>query len=188
MGTKSKFLGLILSAAVLSLPLMAYADNDQGKDMHKTGQWNHGPQPHLPSIAKVLNLSDDQVKQLEAIHEKDKAAMKAHFEQVRDNRNAFDAQIVLAQVDMNKINDIQTQLKTLQAQSLDDHLNSLLEIKKILTPEQFTGFMALKREREMMMHHGPKGDFSHLECQKHEGDKADKDAKGVVAQITEDQE
>ena len=36
---------------------------------------------------------------------------------------------------------------------IDDHLTALLEIKKILTPEQFAGFMALEKAEELMRHH-----------------------------------
>lgn len=102
-------------------------------------------------MAKILNLSDDQVKQLKDGHQKQREAMKSLFVQIKSNREALNAEIVKATPDMSKVNDIETQLKTLQSQMVDNHLNSILGIKKILTPEQFAGYMALKKEKMLKM-------------------------------------
>ena len=90
------------------------------------------------------------------VHQKQKEAMKTVFEQMKTNRDAFDAEIAKATPDMAKINDIQTQFKTIQAQMIDSHLSSLLDIKKIMTPEQFAGYMALEREELMIDGHDAK--------------------------------
>ena len=149
---KAKITGLVIAALALSMPLV-YADNDGGDkgSMHQDGGWQHGHGDHM--MAKVLNLNDDQVKQLKDSREKQMQTMKSIFEQMKSNREAFDTEIVKATPDMNKINDIQAQLKTIQSQMVDNHLNSLLEIKKVLTPEQFAGYMALEKEERMMKHH-----------------------------------
>ena len=83
--------------------------------------------------------------------------MKSVFEQIKSNREEFSAEITKPAVDMNKINDIQTKFKAVQAQMADNQLNMVLEIKKIMTPEQFAGYMVLEKERRMMkamMGHG----------------------------------
>jgi len=143
------FLGLMLSAAVVSAsPMLAYADNGGGNKE----SWHQGQKDHM--MAQILNLSEDQVKQLKSVHEKQKTAMKSVFEQMKSNRETFNAEITKASPDMNKINDIETQIKALQSQMADNQLNFLLETKKILTPEQFAGYMALKKQRELMGHEG----------------------------------
>ena len=138
-------------------------------------------------FAKILNLSDDQVKQLKDRHKKQKEAMKSLFEQIKTNREALNAEIIKATPDMNKVNDIETQLKSLQSQMVDNHLNSILEIKKILTPEQFAGYMALKKEKKLMKHMRGNDKFGHKggfgkdgackmgDGHKHWDDKSDKD-------------
>jgi Spy/CpxP family protein refolding chaperone len=171
MFTKTKIAGLIVALMALSAP-MVYADNAGGdKD-----SWHHGQ--HDKMMAKILNLTDDQQKQLKDNWEKQKTAMKSIFEQMKSNREAFEAEIVKATPDMSKINDIQAQLKTIQAQMVDNHLNSLLEIKKILTPEQFAGYMALEKAKKLMMHRhhrfGHKDGFGKDGDGHHWGDK-DKD-------------
>jgi len=154
---KTKMLGLMLAAAVAFASPKVYADNAgaapvNDKDApHQAGNWHQDHEDNM--MAKILNLSDDQVKQLKDAHEKQKAAMKSNVEQMKSNREAFDAEIIKAAPDMSKVNAIQVQLKTVQAQMLDDRLNSILAVKKILTPEQFAGYMALEKARKLMMHH-----------------------------------
>jgi Spy/CpxP family protein refolding chaperone len=161
--TKTKIAGIMVGLAALSAPLV-YADTAPGNEKssaHERG-WHHGQEGQM--MAKVLNLSADQEKQLKDLHQKQRDAMKATFEQMKTNREAFEAEIAKATPDMNKVNDLQNQLKTIQGQILDNHLNDLLAIKKVLTPEQFAGYMALKKEsmmkKHMMMHRGP-GGFDH---------------------------
>jgi Spy/CpxP family protein refolding chaperone len=150
---KTRIAGLMMTLMAVSAPLV-WADNGVVPDSsHQAGDWHHGQHDPMRMMAKVLNLSDDQVKQLKDSHQKQKEAMKSVFEQMKSNREAFDAEISKATPDMGKIADIQIQIKTLQSQMVDNHLNSLLEVKKILTPEQFAGYMALTKERRMMKRH-----------------------------------
>ncbi len=151
MRTKAKLTGLMVAAMVLSSSIV-YADNGgnfaAGTDSFKGWQECHHGKHHL--MARVLNLTEDQQKQLKAIKQKQRDTMKSTFEAIKTNREAFNEEIVKATPDMNKINDLQNQLKTIQAQMADNQLNSVLEMKKIMTPEQFAGFMALKKERKLM--------------------------------------
>jgi Spy/CpxP family protein refolding chaperone len=52
---------------------------------------------------------------------------------------------------------------------VDSHLSSMMEIKKVLTPEQFAGYMALEKEKHMMKRHDRR------ESHEHGGDKLNKD-------------
>lgn len=167
MSTKTKITGLIVALMALSVPFV-YADTGMGdKDSHQEGDWHHGKGEHM--TAKILNLTDDQVKQMEALRQKRKESMKGTFEQIMSNREALNTEIIKATPDMNKINDFQNQLKAMQAQMADDHLNSILAIKKIMTPEQFIGYMALEKE-EMLMKHKGHGSFGHKDGIGKEGD------------------
>jgi len=184
MVTKTKIFGFILATAVmLSSPMMVYADNGMGdKEGHQDGAWHHGPPDQM--FAKVLNLSDDQVKQLKDLHQKQKDDMKAVFEQMKSTKEELNAEIIKATPDMNKINDLQTKLKGFMSQMVDNHLNSILAIKKIMTPEQFAGYIALRKERKMMMHgkhdhFGPKEKSCKMgDEHKHGGDKDDDGDRG----------
>ena len=160
MSSKNQLTGLMVALMALCSP-MVYADNDGGdaKPMHEQGDWHHGHNDEM--LAKVLNLTQDQAKQLEDLHQKNKDAMKSTLEQMKSSKEAFDAEIVKASPDMNKINQAQTQIKNIMSQMTDMRLNSLMEIKKVLTPEQFAGYMALKKEKSLMMMHKMGGQFGH---------------------------
>jgi Spy/CpxP family protein refolding chaperone len=176
---KTRIAGLVMAVMALSFPL-AYADSvgqDKGPSA-KDADWHHGQQDHM--TAQILNLTEDQEKQLKDLRDKNKEAMKSVFKQMKANRTAFETEIVKATSDMNKVNDLQTQVKALQSQMVDNRLNSILEIKKILTPEQFAGWMALEKQEDMMKHKGH-DKFGHKnwsgkdgEGNKHWGDKSDK--------------
>jgi len=160
MSVKTKITGLVVVLMAFSVPIV-YADNGGTPEAsHHDGDWHHKAQD-MHMMAKILNLSEDQVKQLKDAKKKQRETMKSVFEQMKSNREAFNAEIVKASADMSKINDLQAQLKTIQGQMVDNHLNSILDIKKILTPEQFAGYMALEKARKMMMHQHMHGQFGH---------------------------
>ena len=152
--TKLKKLSLLIAAMALSSSIV-YADNGGnfvgGSDSFKGGHECQLRKHHL--MSRVLNLTEDQQKQFKEIKKKQRETMKNAFEQIKSNREALNAEIVKAAPDMNKINDLQAQFKTIQSQMADNRLNSLLEIKKIMTPEQFAGYMALEKERKLMARH-----------------------------------
>jgi len=167
MKTKTKILGLAVAIMALSAP-MVYADAGTGdKDsVHQDGDGHRPMHEHM--TAKILNLSEDQEKQLKDLKQKQRDAKKTNMEQMKSNREAFEAEIIKATPDMGKINDLQSQIKTIQGQIVDAHLNNILDIKKLLTPEQFAGYMALEKEEDMMkeFHHG----FEHKDWSAKEGD------------------
>ena len=192
---KTKIAGLAVVLMALSAPTV-WADNggnfvgggDSSHkvcDLHHGKAWHHGQNHHM--MSKVLNLTEDQQKQLKDIKQKQRETMKGFFEQIKSNREELNAEIIKATPDMSKVNNIQAQMKTLQSQMVDNHLNSILEIKKIMTPEQFAGYMTLKKERKLMKHMMGHGKFGHKgefgkdgacklgEGHEHWGDKADKD-------------
>lgn len=161
MQLKYPLMGMTIVLMALYAPL-ALADNspDAAKPMQEQGGGHHGQKDDM--MAKVLNLSEDQVKQLQDLHQKERDTMKSTFEQLKAAHQAFEAEISKASPDMTKVDAAQAQIKTITGQMADNRLNSLLEVKKVLTPEQFSGYLALKKERELkMMHHHKGGQFGH---------------------------
>jgi Spy/CpxP family protein refolding chaperone len=60
---------------------------------------------------------------------------------------------------MNRINRLHSETKKLHAEMADHRLEGILEVREILTPEQFSEFMELtgKHRRGKGMRHGPDG-------------------------------
>ncbi len=96
---------------------------------------------NIEAIYNQLNLSEPQKKQLEEnkLHSREKR--KTLYEKMRSYKQALNQEIMKPQLDMAKIDEIQSSIKTLQAQMVDDRLESILAVRKILTAEQFTQFI-----------------------------------------------
>ncbi len=93
-------------------------------------------------IYKDLNLSDEQNKALEENKNKHRDGMKALFGEVKEKKASIRGELQKGELDMAKITQLNNDLKKLEAQMLDRKLEGILEVRKILTPEQFKKFMA----------------------------------------------
>lgn len=119
---------LIVMALVLSSPAISFA----------------------ASYDKVadLNLTDTQKKALEENKKARREAMKTLFNDMKEKRAAMREELQRDELNIGKITQINNELKILSAQMLDHRLEGILEVRKILTPEQFRKFMAKTEGRQ----------------------------------------
>lgn len=140
----------ILFAAVLMTGMLmgpqVYADEGTGKSMGKWGQWGEWREKKTQEIYNQLGLTDEQKKKLEENKLNNKDQRKSLYEKARDFKASLRQELMKPALDMNKINEIQAQIKANQAQITDDRFNSVLEVRKILTSEQFSKFITLSEE------------------------------------------
>ncbi len=104
-------------------------------------------------IYAQLKLTDEQKKKLEDNKAKHRDQKEGTFKKMRSYREALKQELMKPALDMNKINEIQIQIKAFQAQMVDNRLNHILEVRGILTAEQFAKFTALMEKRK----HGSQG-------------------------------
>ena len=95
-----------------------------------------------------LNLSDTQKKLLEENKKVRREEMKSLFSQMKEKKEAIRNELQKAELNIGKITQINNELKILSAQMLDHKLEGILEVRKILTPEQFKKFMAKMGQRQ----------------------------------------
>lgn len=125
---------LVLAIAFIGMGsfVMAQQTTPQDKEarrMEMKQKKQQREQEHWAQMQKDLNLSQDQVTQVKALHEKRKAEMKSEFEKNKGER--------LAKME---------EMKTKRAQMNAD-------MKKILTPEQYDKWQAdrkVKMEQKRM--------------------------------------
>ncbi len=96
---------------------------------------------------KDLNLAEEQKKLLEENRKSHKEEARALFKDMRQKRDALRQELEKGALNMDNINQINNELKKLQAEMLDHRLAGVLEVRKILTPEQFKKFMARTEKR-----------------------------------------
>lgn len=128
--------------AVLIIPAYAQA---QGAAQEKAPE-------HSEKIFGQLNLSDKQKQAMEANKAAHRGKMKQNIEKMKTLREVFNTELMKPNLDTNKINVLQKQFKSLQGQIADDRLDSILEVRKILTPDQFAKFISLVKEHEKRYH------------------------------------
>jgi len=115
----------------------------QGKESTASPEKHKWMDQKRQKMWEQLNISPEQKKQLDESRARNKELRKASFENMKAFRQSLQAELMKPQLDMNKIKDIQYQIKALQGQMIDRHLDSVLEVRKILTPEQFSKFIEI---------------------------------------------
>ena len=160
--TKTGITGVLMSVVLaLSAPLV-YADNANGgnvsggqtavsDDQSSSGQGDH------QRGGFFKDLTDGQKKQLKDIWQKQKEAKKAAFEKIKANKDAITNELLQTTPDVNKINDLKSKLEALGAQMLDNRISSDLEVKKILTAEQFAHYLEFQKHKFGRSHRGECG-------------------------------
>jgi Spy/CpxP family protein refolding chaperone len=96
---------------------------------------------------KDLGITDEQKKLLEANQTKHREQTKALYAQMRQKGTLLQQELEKKELNMQVITQTNNEIKQIQAQMLDDRLESILEVRKILTPEQFKKFEDKINER-----------------------------------------
>ena len=98
-------------------------------------------------IYNELGLSDEQKKLLEENKNKHREQTKALFTQLRQKMALLRQELEKGELNTQAIYQTNNELKQLQAQMLDNRLERILEVRKILTPGQFKKFEDRMNER-----------------------------------------
>lgn len=98
-------------------------------------------------IYSNLGLTDQQKKLLEENKNRYRGQSRALYAQMRQKMNSLRQELEKSEFDIQKIYQINNELKQLQAQMVDNRLESILEVRKILPPGQFKKFEDKMNER-----------------------------------------
>ena len=107
-----------------------------------SSQWHTGQR-----IFSQLNLTDEQKNNWRPISNstvKDGKGPQA----IKAARQALQDELMKTQLDMAKVTALHEQIKALQAQMEDIKLSSILTVRDILTPEQFSKFVNLMHKHK----------------------------------------
>ncbi|MDD2702815.1 MAG: Spy/CpxP family protein refolding chaperone [Candidatus Omnitrophica bacterium] len=108
-------------------------------------------QRRVESAARELydkvHLTEEQKKKLKESKDRLSQSMKDMYVESRTLKDSLNRLLMKPDLDMNKINSIQSRLKEIQSGIIDARLNSILEVRNILTPEQFSGLIEFTHKR-----------------------------------------
>ena len=152
--TKAKIMGFLMTALLAFSAPLVYADNGNGGNVAggQAAVADEHSSHHRGGFFK--DLTDDQKKQLKDIWEKQKDAKKAAFEQIKADKDAITNELLQTTPDVNKINDLKSKLEALSVQMLDNRISTDLEVKKILTAEQFARYLEFQKHKFGRFHRG----------------------------------
>lgn len=97
-------------------------------------------------VFKQLDLTPEQERELEDHRSNHREQAKEIHKSIRAKKEEMRDELQKQDLNMEKINKIHSELKSLHAKKADHRLDGILEVRKILTTEQFVKFMELKKE------------------------------------------
>ncbi len=129
----------------LAAPVVyARSENSSADNLSaQAASWKQKRKEKMQKIFSQLNLTEEQKNKLKENKTKHREQRKGGFEQIKSYKEALKQELLKPDLDMKRIQEIQGQSKAAQAQMADDRLDSILEVRTILTPEQFSKFMTL---------------------------------------------
>ncbi len=138
------------AAIILSLllSLSVQAQNGQGRGN------GEGKGKYRQQMIQELNLTEQQQKDMKALKESKPADRKTKREEAKKIREELDQLLRAESVDKNAVDKKIAEISNMTTEKMNARVDHLLEVKKILTPEQFNKFLDLKKEK---MHNNRKG-------------------------------
>lgn len=138
--------GLILvSFILLHTPLIQAEEgkkewNEKKRDK---GKW----EDKIKEVHQKLGVTPEQEQKLKEHREKNRSQMEALRGQLKEKREAIRQEFEKADFNEARIRALHNELKALQDQKEELRLEGILEVRKILTPEQFKKFMEMKKDK-----------------------------------------
>ena len=114
-------------------------------------------QARKEEMYKELGLSEEQQVQIKEHRERSHAKMKTIKESLKKQRENLREILSRYDADPTEIEKIALEIKYLNSQLIDHRIAAVLEVKTILTPEQFTKFQEKMNKAKKKMWEGKKG-------------------------------
>ena len=134
---------ILVTAVILSLVFLldvqVYAAGERYKGKEKR-------EHKISEIRKQLALTPDQETQLKNHREKHRSQMETLHQQIKTRKEQIREELQKEDFDLNKVKQIHSELKSLKDQMEDHRLDRILQVRQILTPEQFNKFKELKNK------------------------------------------
>jgi Spy/CpxP family protein refolding chaperone len=108
-------------------------------------------------LMKELNLTPEQEKQMAQQREQNKEKRKEIFTKMKEARAKLKEELNKPASNVNVIEKLKTQIKDAQGQMVDQEVEGILGLKKILTSEQFKTFSEkIQEKHKKFMEEGKK--------------------------------
>ena len=134
-----------------AMPGLVYAQEAPGMTQDRPQMMEKKKERREQFRAKMqekLGLSAEQEQKLKDYRKAHRQEIKQYFESKKTLRDQLKAELEKPELDLTQVHAIHDQLKALDNKIEDSRLASILEVRQILTPEQFKTFLQFKNHRK----------------------------------------
>jgi len=142
--------GMILAVvAVIQVPSFAEAAKEDTAGMksshEKHGSWDKEKwEAKKAAIHKELGITEEQEGQLKAYRQQHQSQVKAVKEEIKQKRDEIRQELQKDEMDLARVKQLHEELKALKMKKEDSRLEAILDVRGVLTPEQFKKFSEMK--------------------------------------------
>lgn len=140
---KSKIVITILGLVFIASS--AYVEGSNS-DKYNSEEWKAKKEARFEKMQKELNLTPEQAQRLKELRNQHREKRKNGWKDIRAKRQKLQEELQKPKLNEARVRQIHNELKALKAQKADQRLERILEVRKILTPEQFSKFMELTKK------------------------------------------
>lgn len=154
-------------ASLLALGQPAYAlegawGKEGGYGKKDKGRYHEKKKVMMDEIVRDIGVTDDQKAKIDAHREQMKTRNEKAWKEMAEKREALRGELEKPEVDTAKIDSLIGEISALHAQKTRNHVDGILEVRSILTPEQYTEMQAKmqgkKKEWKEVMREHKKGE------------------------------
>ena len=145
---------LSVTVGLVCLSISAYAFPPEG-GFRGRGEWRgrHMTEEewkrHKEEMHARINLTPEQEDQMEIYRKAHREKMNELHQALKAKLEALREEVGKTEPDMVKVNALKDDMKSIEAQKVDLRVRAILEVREILTPEQFEKFQEFgRRHRE----------------------------------------
>ena len=138
---------LAIGALMLAASLVYASSDSPERRPQNENEFKEDMNARRKQLYEGLGLTEGQKKLLEENRKKSRGREEVLFKEMRGKMEMIRRELQNETLNMEVIYRINNDLKQIQAQMLDDRLEGILEVRKILTPEQFKKFEDKVNER-----------------------------------------
>ena len=109
---------------------------------------------HFQRLQKEMGLTPEQAKKLQEHRKAHRAKEQELRRKIQEKRRLLHAELEKADLDLNRINVLRDEVKTLQNEQADHRVAAILEVREILGPERFKKFKEKMRGKRMGKNRG----------------------------------
>lgn len=101
----------------------------------------------MKRMSSELKLTPEQEKKLKEHKQAHREASKTLWEAVRAKKDELEKELSNPKFEENKVKALHSEITALKAKLADHRLQGILEVRRILSPEQFTKFQDMMKKR-----------------------------------------